>query len=76
MKPSRQNAGRIDHGSEITAQAGRDKFIDTQKQEGTDAEQRADARTVYEGIIGGSGVQGAGAAWGRIRNRFRWPDTA
>jgi NADH:ubiquinone oxidoreductase subunit len=50
---------------------GRGEFIGTQKEDGTDAEQRADARTVYEGIIEGSRIPRDGAAWGRIHHRVR-----
>jgi hypothetical protein len=69
-----QHAGEH-YGSKVTARAGRGEFIGTQKQDGTDAEQRADARKVYGGLIEGSGVRGARAAWRRIRNRFRGLDS-
>jgi hypothetical protein len=69
-----QHAGEH-YGSKVTARAGKGEFIGTQKQDGTDAEQRADARKVYGGLIEGSGVRGARAAWQRIRNRFRRLDS-
>jgi hypothetical protein len=56
----------------VTARPGHGEFIGTHQED--DTEQRADAQTVYEGIIGGSGVPGSGAAWGRIRDRFRRPE--
>jgi hypothetical protein len=59
------------HAPEVTARPGSGKFIGTQKQDGTDASQRKDARQIYEGIIGSSGVQGARAVFGWVRNRFR-----
>jgi hypothetical protein len=62
------------YGSEVTARAGRGGFVGTQNQDGTNAEQCADARKVYAGLIEGSRVQGTRAAWGRIHNRLWWPE--
>jgi hypothetical protein len=38
------------------------------------AEQRADARRVYSGIISQAWIQGLGRRWDRIRHRYVWPD--
>jgi hypothetical protein len=62
------------YGSKVTTRIGRGEFIGTQKQDGTDEEQRADARKVYSGLISGSRSRGAGAAWDRLRNRYAGAD--
>lgn len=69
-----QQAGEH-YGAEVTARAGRGEFLGTQKEDGSDVEQRQDARQVYEKLVAGSGVQGAPAAWQRLRARYRRPDT-
>jgi hypothetical protein len=63
-----KNAKR--HSSPVTSDAGRAEFIGTTKQDGTDAEQRADAQQAYEGIIAGAGVPGADAIWQRIHSTY------
>ena len=50
--------------------SGHAEFIGTTKEDGTDNEQRKDARRTYEGIIGESPVQGSVAKWQGIRNRW------
>ena len=63
------------YGSGVQTRQGRGEFIGTQKQDGSDAEQRADARQSYERVIAESRTRGATAAWRSIRDRFRRPDT-
>jgi hypothetical protein len=58
------------YGARITAQQGDAEFIGTNKQDGTDAEQRADANLAYEGIIASSGVPGAQAVWARVHDNY------
>jgi len=67
--------------SEVSYQSGHAEFIGTQKEDGSDHEQRQDARRTYEDIIGESSVQGATAKWQGVHNRWgstlqadRYPD--
>jgi hypothetical protein len=54
------------YGSKVRAQRGRAEFVGTAKQDGTDREQRDDARENYERVIGGSGDRAAQTLWQRI----------
>lgn len=56
--------------SAIEMMIGEGEFLGTQKQDGSEDEQRADARKVYEGVIGGSGLQGVAAKWQSLRDRY------
>jgi hypothetical protein len=61
------------YGSQLRVRNGQGEFIGTQKQDGTDAEQRADARRAYRDIIGAAeerGVGGARRVWRRLYNRY------
>jgi hypothetical protein len=61
------------YGSQLRVRNGKGEFIGTQKQDGTDAEQRADARRAYRDIIGAAeerGVGGARRVWKRLYNRY------
>lgn len=58
------------YGSDIAFRHGRGDFIGTHQDTGSDAEQRADARAVYEGHIARSGLQGAAALWQGLRDRY------
>ena len=57
-------------GSVINYTSGHAEFIGTQKEDGSDNDQRNDARRAYEGIINQSSVQGATAKWAGIHNRW------
>ena len=53
---------------------GAGEFLGTTKEDGTDAEQRADAQRVYEEAIGsaaGSGGRDVGAIWKDVRDHWR-----
>jgi len=56
--------------SDITSHVGKGEFLGTTKEDGTDAEQRADARKIYESQIGKFGDQGAHAKWAGIRHSY------
>jgi hypothetical protein len=58
------------YGAKVEYSIGRAEFIGTQAQEGTDREQRDDARRVYEEIIGRSDVQGSQEVWARVHHRW------
>jgi hypothetical protein len=58
------------YGATVDTERGHSEFIGTQKQDGTDAEQRADAVAEYGRRIAGSGVPGAQALWERIHNAY------
>lgn len=58
------------NGAEITTNIGRAEFVGTQKQDGSDREQRDDARRVYEEIIQRSPVQGSDGLWQGVRDRW------
>ena len=58
------------YGEQPTFQRGRGEFIGTEKQDGTDAEQRADAGSIYSRVIQESGVPGAAALWERLHNTY------
>jgi hypothetical protein len=61
------------YGSQLRVRNGKGEFIGTTKQDGTDAEQRADARRAYRDIIGAAeerGVGGARRVWKRLYNRY------
>lgn len=64
----KKGAARYD--STISVQTGHAEFIGTTKEDGSDREQRDDARATYEGVIGRSGIQGASAKWQGIHNRY------
>lgn len=64
------------HGSPVKVMHGMGKFIGTHKQTGTEEEQRADARRVYEKIIARAFAAGKlrgsdRAKWDDIRHRWR-----
>lgn len=58
------------YGSTVGYQSGHAEFIGTTKEDGTDNEQRDDARRTYEDIIGRSNVQGSAAKWQGLRDRW------
>jgi len=47
------------------------ELVGSDKEDGTDAEQREDAQSRYGSIIEGGGVQGAKAIWGRVYSRYK-----
>lgn len=57
-------------GSTVDYVPGHAEFIGTQKEDGTDDEQRQDARRAYEDVIRQSPVSGAAGDWQRIHNRW------
>lgn len=69
-------AGAEHYGSEVEIDIGRAEFIGTDKQDGTDQEQRDSARSVFEGIIDQSPVEKSAAVWQRVRDRWGAPTTA
>jgi uncharacterized protein len=60
--------GASRYGSAVEAESGVGEFIGTEKQDGTDREQRDDARADYERIIGSTGNKSYAQEWGRIRD--------
>lgn len=56
-----KGAGR--YGSKVEYTRGEGRFVGTSKQDGTDAEQRADARASYAREIEGSGSDGVKQVW-------------
>jgi hypothetical protein len=58
------------YGATIEARHGHAEFVGTEKQDGTDREQRDDARRVYEGVIQRSGVPGSSAIWQKLHHRW------
>lgn len=68
-----QEAGKH-YGETTEFQPGRGEFIGTEKQDGTDAEQRADARRIYEELIGKHGGEGVSAKWQGLRDRYAEAD--
>jgi hypothetical protein len=58
------------YGSEVEVQFGRAEFLGTTKSDGSDREQRDDARKIYEGNIKESSVQGSQEVWARVRDRW------
>lgn len=61
-------AARYD--AEVGIKWGRAEFLGTQKQDGSDREQRDDARADYERIIDQSKVAGHDTVWKRVRDRW------
>ena len=61
------------YGSELYARVGHGEFIGTYKTDGTDAEQREDARKVYQGIIDAAGNQRLSQQWEELRDRYAGP---
>lgn len=57
-------------GTTVDYVPGHAEFIGTQKEDGTDDEQRQDARRAYEDVIRQSPVSGAAGDWQRIHNRW------
>jgi hypothetical protein len=57
----------------VTYQLGKAEFLGTTKEDGSDREQRDDARRAYEQIIKESPVQGSQGVWRRVHNR--WGET-
>ena len=68
LAPTAKAAER--YGVTVGYQSGYAEFIGTTKEDGTDNEQRNDARRAYEGIIDQSNVQGASAKWAGLRDRW------
>jgi hypothetical protein len=58
------------YGSEVEVHFGRAEFLGTDKQDGTDREQRDSARRVFEENIAESPVQGSAEIWDRIRDSW------
>ena len=70
------NVGRAAKGARIKLLHGEGQFIGTTKEDGTDAEQRADARRVYQEIIDGAVTAGKlrrdfRTKWDSLRDRWR-----
>ena len=57
-------------GADVEYQFGRAEFIGTTKEDGTDREQRDDARRAYAEIIKQSPVQNGSEVWDRVHNRW------
>lgn len=64
----KQAAARYD--SEVGIKFGRAEFLGTEKQDGSDREQRDDARKIYEGIIHQSPVEGHDQIWQRVHSSW------
>ena len=67
-------AARGSYGSQVQVIKGRGEFIGTEKQDGSDREQRDDALRAYSEIISSSqGVGGRNVAeiWDRVRNHWQ-----
>jgi len=58
------------YDASVEVQFGRAEFIGTQKTDGTDREQRDDAKRVYEEIIEQSKIQGSSALWAGVSDRW------
>ena len=58
------------YDGQIDATHGDAEFIGTQKEDGSDREQRDDAREAYASVIGGEGDQGARSIWKRIHSTY------
>jgi hypothetical protein len=58
------------YGSEVQYRFGRGKFIGTEKEDGTEREQRDSARNIYQTLIDQSPVQGSRELWGRVHDRW------
>ena len=72
---SYDNVGRAAaaYGREVELVHGAGEFLGTTKEDGSDAEQRADAQRVYEEAIGstaGSGGRDVGAIWQDVRDHW------
>jgi hypothetical protein len=61
------------YNADVTYEIGQAEFIGTQKQDGSDREQRDDARRAYEEVIQQSSVQGSQEVWARLRHS--WGET-
>lgn len=66
---ARENVGKFAEGKGIDVhwRSGNAEFIGTEKQDGTDREQRDDARVAYEKVLQGSAY---GPVWQRVRDRW------
>jgi hypothetical protein len=53
-----------EHGSQARFKRRKGEFLGTTKEDGTDAEQRADARAAYEALLAG-GLEGQAATRAR-----------
>jgi hypothetical protein len=60
------------YGSEVSVSYGQGEFLGTQKTDGTDREQRDDARQEYERVIGEAARSRPGIAEAWRNNRDRW----
>jgi len=58
------------HGSNVTFVRGQAAFVGTSKEDGSDREQRDDARQQYKRVIEGARVQGVGSKWDRIHSAW------
>jgi hypothetical protein len=58
------------YGTEANFVRGNAQFVGTTKEDGSDREQRDDARDKYLGVIKGSRVQGAGGVWDRVHSTY------
>lgn len=63
------NAGEH-YGHTPSFTAGRGEFIGTEKSDGTDAEQRADARRIYSRLVESTGGRDIAAKWEGLRDRY------
>lgn len=64
----KKGAERYD--AEVQVEFGRAEFLGTDKQDGTDREQRDSARKSYEAVIEQSPVQASHTVWDRVRDRW------
>ena len=58
------------YGSKATVRGGRGAFLGTHQEGGSDADQRADARRVFDGLLAKSGNAGIAAVWKGLRDRL------
>ena len=58
------------YNADVSYETGQAEFIGTQKEDGTDREQRDDARRAYEEVIQQSPVQESQAIWARLHHTW------
>jgi hypothetical protein len=58
------------YGSEVKVRRGRGAFLGTHKEDGSDADQRDDARAEYSRLLAQSGDDGIARTWKGIRDRY------
>ena len=70
LKAIDKRAERYGEGNPVYAQFGREEFIGTKKEDGSDRQQGDSARRVYESVIDELPVQAATGIWRDIYNRW------